>query len=70
MDIMAKGFYEHTRAELIFGVKKAFREAATCLGRKDWELLQVFDCRRIHDPREIFNACCNHIKYGILPNLS
>jgi len=59
------GYYEHTREELIFGAKRAYRETASCLGRKDWESLQVFDCRRLHRPREMFNACCHHISYAM-----
>nr|QCX35683.1 Nitric Oxide Synthase 1b [Octopus bimaculoides] len=58
------GTYDLTKTELTFGAKTAWRNAPRCIGRIQWSKLQVFDCRHITSTREMFEAICNHIKYG------
>nr|QJF53971.1 Nitric oxide synthase [Sinohyriopsis cumingii] len=58
------GTYELTINELIFGAKTAWRNAPRCIGRIQWFKLQVFDARNITTARGMFEAICNHIKYG------
>ncbi|XP_062619237.1 nitric oxide synthase 1-like isoform X1 [Saccostrea cucullata] len=58
------GTYELTSSELTFGAKTAWRNAPRCIGRIQWNKLQVFDARHITTARGMFEAICNHIKYG------
>nr|AAS93626.1 nitric oxide synthase a [Sepia officinalis] len=58
------GLYELNKSELTFGAKTAWRNAPRCIGRIQWSKLQVFDARHIKTARGMFEAICNHIKYG------
>lgn len=58
------GTYDLTTAELIYGAKTAWRNAPRCIGRIQWSKLQVFDARHITTARGMYEALCNHIKYG------
>lgn len=58
------GTYELTSSELTYGAKLAWRNAPRCIGRIQWNKLQVFDARHITTARGMFEAICNHIKYG------
>nr|KAI8753849.1 nitric oxide synthase [Biomphalaria glabrata] len=58
------GTYELTTAELTFGAKLGWRNAPRCIGRIQWSKLQVFDARHILTARGMYEALCNHIKYG------
>ncbi|XP_067622883.1 nitric oxide synthase-like [Eurosta solidaginis] len=62
--IEATGEYQLTEAELIFGAKLAWRNASRCIGRIQWSKLKVFDCRHVTTTKGMFEALCNHIKYG------
>ncbi|WAR01150.1 NOS1-like protein [Mya arenaria] len=62
--VLTSGTYELTTAELTFGAKTAWRNAPRCIGRIQWSKLQVFDARHITTARGMFEAICNHIKYG------
>ncbi|ESO82408.1 hypothetical protein LOTGIDRAFT_197993 [Lottia gigantea] len=62
--IESTGTYELTTSELTFGAKTAWRNAPRCIGRIQWTKLQVFDARHITTARGMFEAICNHIKYG------
>ncbi|KAK3612602.1 hypothetical protein CHS0354_042110 [Potamilus streckersoni] len=62
--IKKTGTYELTIDELTFGAKTAWRNAPRCIGRIQWSKLQVFDARHITTARGMFEAICNHIKYG------
>ncbi|KAK3612606.1 hypothetical protein CHS0354_042115 [Potamilus streckersoni] len=56
--------YELTIDELTFGARTAWRNAPRCIGRIQWSKLQVFDARHFTTARGMFEAICNHIKYG------
>ncbi|KAK3576127.1 hypothetical protein CHS0354_043096 [Potamilus streckersoni] len=58
------GTYELTTNELTYGAKTAWRNAPRCIGRIQWSKLQVFDARHITTARGMFEAVCDHIKYG------
>ncbi|KAL5016525.1 hypothetical protein ScPMuIL_006114 [Solemya velum] len=58
------GTYELTSSELTFGAKTSWRNAPRCIGRIQWSKLQVFDARHITTARGMFEAICNHIRYG------
>ncbi|GLV41924.1 Nitric oxide synthase [Carabus blaptoides fortunei] len=63
-DVETTGTYELTETELVYGAKLAWRNAVRCIGRIQWSKLQVFDCRYVTTTSGMFEAMCNHIKYG------
>ncbi|XP_008546993.1 nitric oxide synthase, salivary gland [Microplitis demolitor] len=63
-EILSTGTYQLSETELVFGAKLAWRNAARCIGRIQWSKLQVFDCRYVTTTSGMFEAICNHIKYG------
>ncbi|KAL1140194.1 hypothetical protein AAG570_000126, partial [Ranatra chinensis] len=63
-EVNKTGSYDLTETELVFGAKLAWRNAARCIGRIQWAKLQVFDCRSVTTTSGMFEAICNHIKYG------
>ncbi|KAJ6666693.1 hypothetical protein lerEdw1_020417 [Lerista edwardsae] len=63
-EIAATGTYQLLEAELIFGAKLAWRNAARCVGRIQWNKLQVFDARDCTSAQEMFTSICTHINYA------
>lgn len=64
LELSETGTYEFTAEELLFGAKLAWRNAARCIGRIQWQKLQLFDMRTVNTAREIFDAICNHIRFA------
>lgn len=62
--ILEDGTYHLTYEELLFGAKTAWRNAARCIGRFNWNKIKLFDCRHVKSTAEMFEALCNHIKYS------
>ncbi|XP_040448882.1 nitric oxide synthase, endothelial isoform X3 [Falco naumanni] len=62
--IMATGTYQLLEPELVFGAKQAWRNAARCVGRIQWNKLQVFDARDCASVGEMFSFLCTHIQYA------
>ncbi|KAH0627743.1 hypothetical protein JD844_003884 [Phrynosoma platyrhinos] len=75
--IAETGTYQLSEAELIFGAKHAWRNAARCIGRIQWNKLQggsfgygkaackeVFDARDCTSAQEMFTSICTHITYA------
>ncbi|KAG9509604.1 Nitric oxide synthase, brain, partial [Fragariocoptes setiger] len=60
----AQQTYQLKEQELIYGAKLAWRNASRCIGRIQWSKLQVFDARDSRTAADMFEAVCNHIKYG------
>ncbi|XP_072182138.1 nitric oxide synthase 1-like [Diadema setosum] len=58
------GTYELTEAELTFGAKTAWRNAARCIGRIQWNHLKVFDARKAISSSDMFDALCSHLSYA------
>ncbi|XP_044860215.1 nitric oxide synthase, endothelial isoform X1 [Mauremys mutica] len=63
-EIEATGTYQLLEPELIFGAKQAWRNAARCLGRIQWNKLQVFDARDCASVQEMFGFLCTHLQYA------
>lgn len=61
-EIDATGTYTHTRDELEFGARTAWRNASRCIGRIQWNKLDLFDCRHVKSTKEMFDAILDHIK--------
>jgi len=58
------GTYAHTKDELVFGAKVAWRNNAKCVGRLFWDSLEVFDERQAKTEDEIAEALFRHIEYA------
>ncbi|MBH0113837.1 nitric oxide synthase oxygenase [Novosphingobium sp. YJ-S2-02] len=58
------GHYEHTREELAFGARVAWRNHARCIGRLFWKSLEVFDCRDITSPDAIAGQVVEHLRFA------
>ncbi|KAJ8300595.1 hypothetical protein KUTeg_022114 [Tegillarca granosa] len=61
--IDSTGTYQLKYEELCFGCKLAWRNAPRCIGRIQWNNLQVFDARNAKTCSDMFDAICRHISY-------
>ncbi|MEU6623827.1 nitric oxide synthase oxygenase [Streptomyces litmocidini] len=61
-EIDRTGTYEHTPAELSFGARVAWRNAARCIGRLYWRSLVVRDLRHVTSADGIAAACFEHLR--------
>ncbi|CAG0903117.1 unnamed protein product, partial [Darwinula stevensoni] len=70
LQVTSTGTYDLTSDELAFGARNAWRNASRCIGRIHWPPLkrktapQVFDARGATTTAGMFQAICDHIKYG------
>ncbi|XP_072022781.1 nitric oxide synthase, inducible-like [Amphiura filiformis] len=62
--ICLTGTYELTSDELVFGAKTAWRNAPRCIGRIQWNNLEVFDCRHVTSAKQMFEAICKYLEYA------
>ncbi|MCC5476425.1 nitric oxide synthase oxygenase [Streptomyces barringtoniae] len=56
------GTYEHTAAEVAYGARVAWRNAARCIGRLYWNNLIVRDLRHVTHPDDIAGECFEHLR--------
>lgn len=56
------GTYRHTAAELAFGARVAWRNAARCIGRLYWRSLKVRDLRQVTDAAGVAAECIRHLR--------
>ncbi|WP_435811824.1 nitric oxide synthase oxygenase [Streptomyces zaomyceticus] len=56
------GTYEHSPAELAFGARVAWRNAARCIGRLYWRSLVVRDLRHLTSADDIAAECVEHLR--------
>lgn len=61
-EIDRTGTYEHTPAELAYGAKLAWRNAARCIGRLYWRSLVVRDLRHLAAADDIAAECFEHLR--------
>lgn len=61
-ELDSTGSYTLTTDELKFGAKTAWRNASRCIGRIQWNNIDIFDCRHVRTAQEMFDALCRHIK--------
>ncbi|MQS15192.1 nitric oxide synthase oxygenase [Streptomyces kaniharaensis] len=61
-EIDRTGTYEHTPAELAYGAKLAWRNAARCIGRLYWRSLVVRDLRQLSAADDIARECFEHLR--------
>jgi nitric-oxide synthase len=61
-EIDETGTYEHTLAELTFGARVAWRNAARCIGRLYWNSLHVRDRRGLSLPSDVAAESIAHLR--------
>ncbi len=61
-EIERTGTYVHTEAEVAFGARVAWRNAARCVGRLYWHGLHVRDRRAVHTPAAVADECAAHLR--------
>jgi nitric-oxide synthase, bacterial len=61
-EIDATGGYAHTQAELTFGARVAWRNAARCIGRLYWNGLSVRDRRHVSAAAQVGAECVEHLR--------
>ena len=61
-EIDATGTYVHTREELEFGARLAWRNAARCIGRLYWKSLHLRDRRHVTAPAAVAAECVEHLR--------
>lgn len=61
-EIDRTGTYTHTREELQFGARVAWRNSARCIGRLYWNSLRVRDRRDVHDPAGVAAESVAHLR--------
>ena len=61
-EIERTGTYVHTGAEVEFGARVAWRNAARCIGRLYWHGLHVRDRRAVHSPSAVADECAAHLR--------
>ena len=61
-EIGRTGTYVHTGAEVEFGARVAWRNAARCIGRLYWPGLHVRDRRAVGSPSAVADECAAHLR--------
>jgi nitric-oxide synthase, bacterial len=61
-EIERTGTYVHTEAEVEFGARVAWRNAARCIGRLYWHGLHVRDRRAVRSPSAVADECAAHLR--------
>jgi nitric-oxide synthase, bacterial len=64
MEIADTGTYIHTKEEIVFGAKLAWRNSNRCIGRLFWNSLNVFDERDASTGDEVFDALERHLAFA------
>jgi nitric-oxide synthase len=61
-EIESTGSYWHTRDELLFGARVAWRNSARCIGRLYWNSLRLRDRRQVHEPAPVAAESIKHLR--------
>jgi nitric-oxide synthase, bacterial len=61
-EIERTGTYVQTEAEVVFGARVAWRNAAKCIGRLYWSGLRVRDRRDVSAPSDVAAECATHLR--------
>jgi len=63
-EIAATGTYRHTRAELVFGARAAWRHSVRCVGRVRWRSLVVRDARHVSRAQQVYQHLLAHLRFA------
>ena len=61
-EIEARGAYEHSSEELLWGCRFAWRHSVRCIGRFFWRQLEVRDARSAQTVEEVAVHCEEHLR--------
>jgi nitric-oxide synthase len=61
-EIDETGTYRHTRAELVYGARVAWRNSNRCIGRLYWRSLRIRDRRHIDDADSVARESAEHLR--------
>lgn len=61
-EIDETGTYRHTRAELVYGARVAWRNSNRCIGRLYWRSLRIRDHRHIDDADSVARESVEHLR--------
>ncbi|MGO8957330.1 MAG: nitric oxide synthase oxygenase [Streptosporangiaceae bacterium] len=61
-EIETTGTYRHTRPELEFAARVAWRNSSRCIGRLYWRSLRVRDRRHVSSATEVAAECIAHLR--------
>jgi nitric-oxide synthase len=61
-EISRYGTYRHTRDELVFGARVAWRNANRCIGRLYWRSLRIRDRRHVSGAEAVAAECVTHLR--------
>lgn len=64
LEIRETGTYQHTEAELLHGVRMAWRNSNRCIGRLYWKSLTVRDKRHVTHPSDVAIALEEHLLWA------
>jgi nitric-oxide synthase len=62
LEIESTGTYRHTRAELEFAARVAWRNSSRCIGRLYWRSLRLRDRRHVSSATEVAAECAAHLR--------
>lgn len=63
-EVERSGSYRHTRAELTFGARVAWRNSVRCVGRVRWPTLVVRDARHARTVRQVCRELSRHLRFA------
>jgi len=63
-EVAETGTYRHTRAELVFGARAAWRNSVRCVGRIRWPTLVVRDARGVTGARQVYRELVRHLRFA------
>ena len=66
-EIRLTGTYQHTREELEFGARVAWRNSSRCIGRLYWQSLKVRDRREVTSAADVAAECADHLRAATQP---
>ena len=61
-EVRSHGTYRHTREELAFAARVAWRNSSRCIGRMYWRTLRVRDLRQVSAAAQIAAECFTHLR--------
>lgn len=63
-EITISGTYTHTKDELVYGARVAWRNSNRCIGRLFWDKLEVRDLRDVKTENDFIDFIEDHIEYA------
>ncbi len=62
--VAATGWYRHTKQELVWGARLAWRHSVRCIGRARWKSLHVRDARAVRGVDGVAEELAEHLRFA------